>query len=198
MTCDLCIGYSHYSSPRTIAALDLNLLNGHPGNITKTSSCFCLSDHSSRAASFLIIVLIAIATSSLVILSNLNTMEKSQRVGRLEEELLSCVQDTTVVSGIDDNDAAHDNDGDKLVVTTPLSNWRLFALTVSYLSISFCWGCQYARATAILQELGMAENLVSIAWIAGPISGIVVTPLIAVWSGKYNRNLGLETSNLRF
>lgn len=45
-------------------------------------------------------------------------------------------------------------------------------------SKGIAWGAQYAKVTPILQQLGLAPWLLSVAWLAGPVSGLVVQPLV--------------------
>lgn len=67
---------------------------------------------------------------------------------------------------------------------------RLFGLTVGLLGLQFCWAVQVGNATRSLLELGLSATLVSYAWLAGPIAGIVVQPLVGTWSDGCRSRLG--------
>lgn len=65
-----------------------------------------------------------------------------------------------------------------------LSVKEILSVTVSVLGISFCWGCQFSRISAIFQYFGLADRFLGAVWIAGPISGIFITPIVAALSDK--------------
>ncbi|EOD15582.1 hypothetical protein EMIHUDRAFT_459279 [Emiliania huxleyi CCMP1516] len=60
----------------------------------------------------------------------------------------------------------------------------LLALTSPMYGIGIAWGAQYAKVTPILQQLGLAPWLLSVAWLAGPVSGLVVQPLVGQVSDR--------------
>ena len=60
----------------------------------------------------------------------------------------------------------------------------LLKLTVPMYGIGIAWGAQYAKVTPVLQELGLPPSLLSVAWLAGPISGLIVQPLIGQLSDR--------------
>ena len=60
----------------------------------------------------------------------------------------------------------------------------LLKLTVPMYGIGIAWGAQYAKVTPVLQELGLPPWALSVAWLAGPISGIIVQPLVGQLSDR--------------
>ena len=69
--------------------------------------------------------------------------------------------------------------------TPPVRSLRFIAITtLPMYGIGLAWACQYAKVTAILQVLGLAESMIPIAWLAGPISGIAVQPIIGSLSDR--------------
>ncbi|EGG23382.1 sucrose proton symporter [Cavenderia fasciculata] len=63
-----------------------------------------------------------------------------------------------------------------------LSAFKLFALTVSFLGVQFGWALQIAFSTPLFLELGVPSFWVSFIWMAGPISGLIVQPIVGVVS----------------
>jgi solute carrier family 45 protein 1/2/4 len=63
----------------------------------------------------------------------------------------------------------------------------LILVSLSMFGISFCWGCQFARASATFQALGLADNVIGLIWLAGPISGLVIAPSVGYASDKLGR-----------
>eukprot|EP01135_Chromosphaera_perkinsii_P003007 Nk52_evm29s232 gene=Nk52_evmTU29s232 len=64
----------------------------------------------------------------------------------------------------------------------PLPWWRLALVTVILLGCQFCWQIQIGLSTYAFRTLGMPRGVVALAWLAGPISGMVVQPIVGAWS----------------
>ena len=60
----------------------------------------------------------------------------------------------------------------------------LLKRTVPMYGIGIAWGAQYAKVRPLLQELGLPPWALSVAWLAGPISGLVVQPLVGQLSDR--------------
>ncbi|GAB0489154.1 hypothetical protein MMPV_000370 [Pyropia vietnamensis] len=71
-----------------------------------------------------------------------------------------------------------------------IERWRLIILTSAMLGVQCCYSVQINRGSATLQLLGMDENKVSLAWLAGPLSGLLVQPLVGVASDACRSPLG--------
>ncbi len=66
----------------------------------------------------------------------------------------------------------------------------LLLATVPMYGIGLAWSCQYAKVTPVLQELGLSDEYLGVAWLAGPISGIVVQPLVGTLSDRTRARCG--------
>lgn len=57
-------------------------------------------------------------------------------------------------------------------------------LTVSMLGLDVCWTTEMTYATPYLLSLGLSKQGLSLVWIAGPLSGLVMQPIIGMISDK--------------
>jgi len=64
----------------------------------------------------------------------------------------------------------------------PLSTWNLFTLSLGMAGSQVAWTVELGYGTPFLLDLGLSEQLTSLVWLAGPISGIVAQPLIGAIS----------------
>ena len=60
----------------------------------------------------------------------------------------------------------------------------LLKRTVPMYGIGIAWGAQYAKVRPLLQELGLPPWALSVAWLAGPVSGLAVQPLVGQLSDR--------------
>jgi solute carrier family 45 protein 1/2/4 len=65
-----------------------------------------------------------------------------------------------------------------------LSLPQLAAVTVPMFGIGLAWSAQLSKVTPTLQVLGLSREMLGIAWLAGPVSGIIVQPLVAYMSDR--------------
>ena len=72
----------------------------------------------------------------------------------------------------------------------PLSRYQLVTLTIGLLGLQFCWAVQVGNVTKVLLTLGLAPGVVSYAWLAGPIAGIIAQPLVGTWSDRCTLRIG--------
>ena len=54
----------------------------------------------------------------------------------------------------------------------------------------FVWAIQVGTATAAFRKLRLPDTQVNFAWLAGPVSGVVVHPLIGAFSDRCESSLG--------
>jgi maltose/moltooligosaccharide transporter len=71
-----------------------------------------------------------------------------------------------------------------------LSFWRIWNMSFGFLGIQFGWGLQMANMSAIYQYLGARENEIPILWLAAPLTGLVVQPIIGYFSDRTWNRLG--------
>ena len=67
---------------------------------------------------------------------------------------------------------------------------RLFLLTLSLIGLQFCWGTEQTYATPYLLALGLSKGKMSLVWIAGPLSGLIMQPIIGMISDKSTSRYG--------
>lgn len=71
-----------------------------------------------------------------------------------------------------------------------LSNFQLFSLAVGIIGIQFAWSMQIAFSSRVLEPLGANPFLFGLIWCAGPITGIVIPPLIGAMSDRTWTKIG--------
>jgi solute carrier family 45 protein 1/2/4 len=59
---------------------------------------------------------------------------------------------------------------------------QMVLLTICVAGLQFTWGVETTYVTTYLMMLGMPKAILSIVWIAGPISGLIMAPVIGVLS----------------
>ncbi|RYP25290.1 hypothetical protein DL767_008468 [Monosporascus sp. MG133] len=57
---------------------------------------------------------------------------------------------------------------------------RMLLLTCSTIGISFVWGIEQTYCTPYLLSLGLTKSNTSLVWVAGPLSGLIVQPIVGV------------------
>ena len=69
-----------------------------------------------------------------------------------------------------------------------LSFWQIWNMCFGFLGIQFGWGLQMANMSAIYQILGAEESQLAILWLAAPVTGLFVQPVIGYLSDRtWNR-----------
>jgi maltose/moltooligosaccharide transporter len=78
-------------------------------------------------------------------------------------------------------------------ITKPsLSFWQIFNMNVGFLGIQYSFGLQQTAINPIFLYLGASEEMLPILNIAGPVTGLIVQPIIGAmsdktWSTKWGR-----------
>ncbi len=62
--------------------------------------------------------------------------------------------------------------------TKPLGFWQLWNMSFGFLGIQFGWGLQMANTSAIFEYLGANAHQIPILWLAAPLTGLIVQPII--------------------
>jgi len=81
-----------------------------------------------------------------------------------------------------------------------LSTWDLITLSISMAGAQIAWTVELGYGTPFLLELGISEQLTSLVWLAGPISGLIAQPVIGAISdsstSKYRRRYWIALSTI--
>ncbi len=72
----------------------------------------------------------------------------------------------------------------------PLAMAAIWNMSFGFMGIQFGWGLQMANMSAIYQYLGASESGLAILWLAAPITGLVVQPIIGYCSDRTWTRLG--------
>ncbi len=62
--------------------------------------------------------------------------------------------------------------------------WQLLNISIGFLGIQFAWAIQMGQMSPLLESLGSVAWLTSLIWCAGPVTGIIVQPIVGSWSDK--------------
>jgi maltose/moltooligosaccharide transporter len=65
-----------------------------------------------------------------------------------------------------------------------LSFWQIWNMNFGFLGIQFGWGLQLANMSAIYTKLGANPDAIPILWLAGPVTGLAVQPIIGALSDR--------------
>ncbi|HEX8180515.1 MAG TPA: MFS transporter [Pyrinomonadaceae bacterium] len=71
-----------------------------------------------------------------------------------------------------------------------LSFWQIWNMSFGFLGIQFGWGLQLANMSAIYTKLGANADQIPILWLAGPVTGLLVQPVIGTLSDRTWNRLG--------
>ncbi len=64
----------------------------------------------------------------------------------------------------------------------PLSFWQIWNMSFGFLGIQFGWTLQMNNMSAIYEYLGAQPSQLPILWLAAPLTGLLVQPIIGNWS----------------
>ncbi|KAF2238582.1 MFS general substrate transporter, partial [Viridothelium virens] len=67
---------------------------------------------------------------------------------------------------------------------------RMALLTFSLIGLQFTWGTEMTYCTPYLLSLGLSKSKTSLVWIAGPISGLLVQPIVGILADKSRSRWG--------
>jgi maltose/moltooligosaccharide transporter len=71
-----------------------------------------------------------------------------------------------------------------------LSFWQIWNMSFGFLGIQFGWGLQMANMSAIYEYLGARADQIPILWLAAPLTGLIVQPVIGHMSDRTWNRLG--------
>ena len=76
------------------------------------------------------------------------------------------------------------------MVKPRLSFWQIWNMSFGFLGIQFGWGLQMANMSAIYEYLGAKAEEIPILWLAAPLTGLLVQPIIGSMSDRTWGRLG--------
>jgi maltose/moltooligosaccharide transporter len=65
-----------------------------------------------------------------------------------------------------------------------LSFWQIWNMSFGFFGIQFGWGLQMANMSAIYEYLGAEQNQIAWLWIAAPLTGLIVQPIVGYFSDR--------------
>src|ERR687884_968883 len=71
-----------------------------------------------------------------------------------------------------------------------LSFWQIWHMSFGFMGIQFGWGLQLANMSGIYTYLGANPDDIPILWLAGPVTGLLVQPVIGSMSDRTWNRLG--------
>ncbi len=71
-----------------------------------------------------------------------------------------------------------------------LSFWQIWNMSFGFLGIQFGWGLQMANMSAIYGYLGANADSLAILWLAAPVTGVLIQPLVGHCSDRIWSRLG--------
>lgn len=71
-----------------------------------------------------------------------------------------------------------------------LSFWQIWNMSFGFLGIQFGWGLQMANMSPIYKYLGAADDQIPLLWLAAPLTGFIVQPIIGALSDRTWGRLG--------
>ncbi|HEX8486520.1 MFS transporter [Sphingomonas sp.] len=83
--------------------------------------------------------------------------------------------------------------GNSRVTKPRLSLLRLIEMNLGFLGLQFSFGLQQANMAPIYGYLGADEASLPLLWLAGPVTGLLVQPLIGAMSDRTSTRIGRRT-----
>jgi maltose/moltooligosaccharide transporter len=65
-----------------------------------------------------------------------------------------------------------------------LSFWQIWNMSFGFLGIQFGWGLQMANMSVIYRYLGAEESEIPILWLAAPLTGLIIQPIVGFYSDR--------------
>ena len=62
--------------------------------------------------------------------------------------------------------------------------WQLFNMSFGFLGIQFGWGLQLTNMSAVYERLGARSDQVPLLWLAAPLTGLLVQPIVGALSDR--------------
>src|SRR6476659_2370373 len=65
-----------------------------------------------------------------------------------------------------------------------LSFWQIWNMSFGFLGIQFGWGLQMGNMSAIYEKLGAQPDRIPILWLAAPLTGLLIQPIVGSLSDR--------------
>ncbi|EUC38103.1 hypothetical protein COCCADRAFT_32794 [Bipolaris zeicola 26-R-13] len=75
-------------------------------------------------------------------------------------------------------------------VKGPTEGIRMALLTASLIGLQFTWNVEMTYCTPYLLELGLTKSKISLVWVAGPLSGLIMQPVVGVVADRSTSRWG--------
>ena len=82
------------------------------------------------------------------------------------------------------------NENNPYFIKRSLSFWEIWNMSFGFLGIQFGWGLQMANMSAIYEKLGANADEIPGLWLAAPLTGLIIQPIIGYMSDKTWTPLG--------
>jgi maltose/moltooligosaccharide transporter len=79
-----------------------------------------------------------------------------------------------------------------------LSFWQIINMNVGFFGIQYSFGLQQSNMSPIYKYLGAEESSLPYLWLAGPVTGLVVQPLVGAFSDRTYTRFGRRTPYFLF
>ncbi len=66
----------------------------------------------------------------------------------------------------------------------PLSFWQIWNMSFGFFGIQFGWGLQMGNMSSIYEYLGAKESELPLLWLAAPLTGLIIQPIIGAMSDR--------------
>jgi maltose/moltooligosaccharide transporter len=74
-----------------------------------------------------------------------------------------------------------------------LSFWQIINMNFGFFGLQYSFGLQQANMSPIYSYLGAQESKLPYLWLAGPITGLIIQPIVGAMSDKTNTRWGRRT-----
>jgi maltose/moltooligosaccharide transporter len=72
----------------------------------------------------------------------------------------------------------------------PLSFWQIWNMSFGFFGIQFGWGLQMANMSAIYEYLGASPDQIPLLWLAAPLTGLIIQPIVGSMSDHTWNRMG--------
>jgi len=86
--------------------------------------------------------------------------------------------------------AGHENGGLDTELWKKKNFWQLLNISIGFLGIQFAWAIQMGQMSPLLEKLGSNPQLLGLISCAGPVTGVLVQPLVGALSDNCKLSLG--------